>query len=163
MGGHPKQTEPCSLWTDGEGWTIVNVIGLIGITFAYCSQTMLGMGLAGRGRRAALQKCSAVKILQKVKGDSSTSWATAAACTACCWPRVRRGQTPHSCIASPPCSPWKCLWGADRLKCSWSLGKHALLLSSLQYSKLETGLLVTIPFKLNKSGLSFFFCVCAQY
>lgn len=82
----------------------------------YCSQAMLGTSWQGRGRRLALQKCDTVKILQKVKRDSSTSWAIAAACMACWCPRVRHSQTPHSCIALPPFSQWKLVQGMDCLK-----------------------------------------------
>lgn len=103
------------------------VIDLIEITFIYCSQVMLGRK---RKWEVPLQKCGAVKILQKVTRESKMPWVIVANWTAHCWPQVRHGQTPHICISSPPFSQWRCLSGVDGFRCDIpSLGKLRQLLT----------------------------------
>lgn len=79
----------------------------------------------GAGRRAPLQKCRAVEILQKATRDSSTSWAVAAA------PGSGMGRHLPAAWLRLALSQWELLQGMDRPRQrSWSLGKHVLLRSS---------------------------------
>lgn len=134
------------------------VIDLIEITFVYCSQAVLGMGLAGAGGEE--WHCKNVllwKSSRRLRGIPTPPGLLLLPA----WPAADPGSDVgrHLTAASLRLPQWKWLQGTDGLKrgswawentrCSWAV--------SLQYGKLEACLVVTISLKLNQDW------VCAVF